>query len=115
MLNLNICYPSSILVYFLISNFTYSLNLAQKNAVLNILNLKSPNDVQDSNGYDKSAQHDEFNLDEQFDINGIKVDKQLFCFKVLIIDIVAQKMLSTITKMTDIRECNVTSHSIITK
>jgi hypothetical protein len=33
----------------------------------------------------------------------------------LIIDSASQKMLSTITKMTDIRECNITYHSKIDK
>jgi len=33
---------------------------------------------------------------------------------VLIIDNSSQKMLSTITKMTDLRECNITFHSKIT-
>jgi hypothetical protein len=76
----------------------------QKKAVIKILNLNSTLPEDDSLEYKQKAHYDEFGLDEEIEINGVKVDKQIFCFKALIIDDSTQMMLSTITKMTDLRE-----------
>lgn len=87
----------------------------QKKAVIKILNLNSALPEDDSLEYKQKAHYDEFGLDEEIEINGVKVDKQIFCFKALIIDDATQMMLSTITKMTDLREWNITFHSKINK
>lgn len=86
----------------------------QKKVVLKILNLSQGQAEEEFETSLKSS-YDTYGLDEEIDINGVKVDKQIFSFKALVIDDQAQKMLATITKMTDIRDSNITFHSKITK
>ncbi|CAI2361686.1 unnamed protein product [Moneuplotes crassus] len=84
----------------------------QKKFILNILSLsQGMSEEEFSSSLHQS--YGGFNLNEEIDINGVKVDKQIFNFKALIIDDSVQKMLSTITKMTDIRNSNITFHSKI--
>ena len=87
----------------------------QKVVILRILNLSSNQLDDEEFEFHKKSNYDEFGLNDEIDINGVKVEKQIFSFKALIIDDSSQKMLSTITKMADIRESNITFHSKITK
>lgn len=101
---------------------TKEINLMedQKRSVLKILHLDNNskdtyyNDSMYGMNSNKTNQDDP-NFDDMIDINGVQVEKQMFCFKALIIDDASQMMLSTITKMTDLRNCNITFHSKINK
>ncbi|CAI2361692.1 unnamed protein product [Moneuplotes crassus] len=83
----------------------------QKKLIMQILNLQEPSTDEE---YEQRNGYDSLGLDEEIMINGVGVPREIFSLKALVIDEPTQRMLSTITKMTDIRDSNVTLHSKIT-